>query len=95
MSPKRSERIVEVLLPLMIPLQISGAQAPPPPPPLSLGGGPEDLGAFLYWIMNQPKRKRRTRRAILSRKLKRIANILDALDAVRTLQLAREIGQFS
>ena len=77
----------------MIPLQTSGARPPPPAP--SLGGGPEDIGAFLYWIMNQPKRKRRTRRVVLSWKLKRMANILDALDAVRTLQLAREIRQFS
>ena len=77
----------------MIPLQTSGVQAPPPAP--SLGGGPEDVGAYLYWVMNRPKRKQRTRRVVLSRKLKRMASILDALDAVRTLQLAREIGQFS
>jgi hypothetical protein len=67
----------------MIPLQKKSGQA-------SLGGGPEDVGAFLYWLMNRPRKKRRTRKPVLSRKQKRLLNLLQKLDAVRTLQLARQ-----
>jgi hypothetical protein len=76
----------------MIPLQRSGAQPTPPP---SLGGGPEDVGAFLYWLMNRPRKKRTTRKVLLSSKYQRVMKLLKALDAARTLQLARQLGQFS
>ncbi|TMI12185.1 hypothetical protein E6H33_11025 [Candidatus Bathyarchaeota archaeon] len=91
MTPKTSEKIVEVLIPLMIPLQRTGAQPPLPP---SLGGGPEDLGAFLYWLMNRRKKKRGTRK-LVSRKYQRAMRLLQALDAARALELARQLGQFS
>jgi hypothetical protein len=87
-TQKTSEKIVEVLIPLMIPLQRK-AGAP------SLGGGPEDVGAFLYWLMNRPSRKRRTRRVVLSQRKARLLRMLQALDAARTLQLARQVGQIS
>jgi hypothetical protein len=85
---KTSEKIVEVLIPLMIPLQRK-AGAP------SLGGGPEDVGAFLYWLMNRPARRRRTRKLVLPKKKRCLLKILQALDAARTLQLARQLGQIS
>jgi len=72
----------------MIPLQKKPGQA-------SLGGGPEDVGAFLYWVMNRSRKKRRTRKVVLSRKQKRVLSLLQALDAARMLQLARRIGQIS
>jgi hypothetical protein len=87
-TQKTSEKIVEVLIPLMIPLQRK-AGAP------SLGGGPEDVGAFLYWLMNRPSRKRRTRRVVLSKRKTRLLRMLQVLDAARTLQLARQVGQIS
>ncbi len=76
----------------MIPLQRSGAQ---PTPPASLGGGPEDVGAFLYWLMNRPRKKRRTRKVVLPNQKKSLLKMLQALDAARTLRLARQLGQFS
>ena len=76
----------------MIPLQRSGAQPTPPP---SLAGGPEDVGAFLYWLMNRPRKKQGTRKVVLSRKYRQVLRLLQALDAARTLQLARQLGQFS
>jgi len=91
-TPKTSEKIVEVLIPLMIPLQRSGAQ---PTPAASLAGGPEDVGAFLYWLMNRSRKKRRSKTIVLSRKYKRVLDLLKALDAARTLHLARRLGQFS
>jgi len=91
-TPKTSEKIVEVLIPLMIPLQRSGAQ---PTPAASLAGGPEDVGAFLYWLMNWPRKKRGTRKVVLPRKYQRVMRLLQALDAARTLQLARQLGQYS
>jgi hypothetical protein len=72
----------------MIPLQRKAG-------PASLAGGPEDVGAFLYWLMNRPTRKRRTRRVVLSKKKMRLLRMLQVLDAARTLQLARQLGQFS
>jgi hypothetical protein len=72
----------------MISLQKKPGQA-------SLGGGPEDVGAFLYCLMNRPRKKRRTRKVVLSRKEKQLLNLLQALDAARTLRLARGIGQMS
>jgi len=92
LTPKTSEKIVEVLIPLMIPLQRSGAQ---PTPVAFLAGGPEDVGAFLYWLMNWPRKKRGTRKVVLPRKYQRVMRLLQALDAARTLQLARQLGQFS
>jgi hypothetical protein len=81
-----TERIVEVLIPIMIPLQ-TGAQPTPP----SLGGGPEDVFTFLYWLMQKPVGKRPTKRKLpLSRKAKRLMRLLKSLDALRTLQLARD-----
>jgi len=77
----------------MIPLQTSGAQPPAPPP--SLGGGPEDVAVFLYWLMNHRSRKHRSKKVVLARKYKRILKLLQGLDAARTLQLARQLGQFS
>jgi hypothetical protein len=71
----------------MIPLQRK------PAAPASLGGGPEDVGVFLYWLMNRPMRKRRTRKLVLSKNKKRLLKVLQALDAARTLQLARQLGQ--
>jgi hypothetical protein len=88
MTPKTSEKIVEVLIPLMIPLQRKGATP-------SLGGGPADVGAFLCWLMNQPRKKRRTRKVGLRKKIRRILKMLQALDAIRALQLARQTGQIS
>jgi hypothetical protein len=88
LTPKTSEKIVEVLIPLMIPLQKKAGQP-------SLGGGPEDVGAFLYWLMNRPSRKSRARKLVLSKKYQRVMKLLQALDAARTLQLARQLGQFS
>jgi len=76
----------------MIPLQRSGAQPTPPP---SLGGGPEDVEAFLYWLMNRSRKKRGTGKVVLSRKYQQVIRLLQALDAARTLQLARQLGQFS
>ncbi len=76
----------------MIPLQRSGAQ---PTPAASLAGGPEDVGAFLYWLMNRSRKKRRSKTIVLSRKYKRVLDLLKALDAARTLHLARRLGQFS
>jgi len=82
------EKIVEVLIPLMIPLQTAG-QAPPPPPQ-ALGGGPEDVFAFLYWLMQRPLKKRPSKPKLpLSRRTRRLLKLLKALDAARTLQLAR------
>jgi hypothetical protein len=72
----------------MIPLQRKAGSP-------SLGGGPEDVGAFLYWLMNRPSRKRRTRRVVLSKRKTRLLRMLQALDAARTLQLARQVGQIS
>src|SRR5260370_5816289 len=80
-TQKTSEKIVEVLIPLMIPLQRKAGTP-------SLGGGPEGVSAFLYWLMNRPSRKRRTRRVVLSKRNTRLLRMLQALDAARTLQLA-------
>jgi hypothetical protein len=88
MTPKTSEKIVEVLIPLMIPLQRKGVTP-------SLGGGLADVSAFLCWLMNQPRKKRRTRKVVLRKKIRRILKMLQALDAVRALQLARQTGQIS
>jgi hypothetical protein len=87
-TQKTSEKIVEVLIPLMIPLQRKAGTP-------SLGGGPEGVSAFLYWLMNRPSRKRRTRRVVLSKRKARLLRMLQALDAARTLQLARQVGQIS
>ncbi len=76
----------------MIPLQRAGVQPTPPP---SLSGGPEDVGAFLYWLLNRSRKKRRSKTTVLSRKYQRILDLLKALDAARTLHLARRLGQFS
>jgi len=82
------EKIVEVLIPLMIPLQTTGQAAPPPPQ--ALGGGPEDVFAFLYWLMQRPLKKRPSKPKLpLSRRTRRLLKLLKALDAARTLQLAR------
>jgi hypothetical protein len=72
----------------MIPLQRKAGAS-------SLGGGPEDVGAFLYWLMNRPARKRRTRNLGLPKNKKRLLRLLQSLDAIRTLQLSRELGQIS
>ena len=71
----------------MIPLQKK-----PGTTPASLGGGPEDVGAFLYWLMNRPRKKRRVKRLVLSSKQKRFIKLLQALDAARMLQLARTVS---
>lgn len=69
----------------MIPLQ-RGAQ----PPAVKLGGGPEDVFAFLYWLMQRPIGKppfRKKRR--LSKDQKKLLRLLRSLDSARLLQLAR------
>lgn len=72
----------------MIPLQRKAVA------PSSLGGGPEDVGAFLYWLMQQPPKRDRTTKLVLPKKKRRLLKVLQALDAARTLQLARQLGQF-
>jgi len=77
----------------MIPLQTAG-QGPRPPLP-SFGGGPEDFVAFLYWLVQRSRKQPSRGRAVLLRKKKRLLKMLQTLDAARTLQLARQLGQFS
>lgn len=64
----------------MIPLQ-KGATKP------SSAGGPEDVFAFLLWLMQKPITKRRKKR--LPKDARKFLRMMKALDAARLLQLAR------
>ena len=69
----------------MIPLQ--GGAKPVSP---KLGGGPQDVFTFLYWLMQKPIGKPRFRKKRrLSKDQQKMLRLLRSLDAARLLQLAR------
>ena len=62
---------------------------------LAAGGGPEQVFAFLYSLMQRSRKRPKKRKVLLSSQKKRLLRMLQGLDAARTLQIARQNGQFS
>jgi len=88
--------VVELLAPLLL-LGLGQQQQPAVPP--ALGGGPEDVAAFLYWLMKQPQRPtrrfkpRRMDVPLKKQRLKR-AQALKLIKMMQALQQARLFSSY-
>jgi len=77
------ERIVEVLIPIMIPLQAPGQALPPPPIPQSSTG--VNL-ALVVWLLSKGRRKKLSKQLLLRLlRLLDIADVVSLLSTVHTL----------